>query len=131
MSTMPLFLFHRQRDVEQEANFLLAGTLIVDVLKKKAHKPRNQQKVRAIMQQLTDMARAGTLPDGMFGGWPEGEKPANSKAIIENEELLKTWSKDRFCAVVRVEDGEDTGVLRLDSDVLRWMGLAPDGSRLN
>jgi hypothetical protein len=128
MSNMPLFLFHRQRDIEQEANFLLAGILIVDILKKKAHKPRNQQQVSALMQALVDMARAGTLPDGMSAGWPEGQKPANSKAIIEDEELLKAWSKDLFCAVVRVED---TGTLRLDGDVLRQMGFAPDGGRIN
>jgi hypothetical protein len=131
MNTMPLFVFDRRRDIEQEANFLLAGTIVVDIPKKKAHKPRNQQKVGYIMQTLVDMARAGTLPNGMFAGWPEGMKPANSKAIIDDDALMKAWSKDRFCAAVRVEQGEDTGTLRLDSDVLRQMGLGPDGSRLN
>ena len=128
--SMPLFVFDRRRDIEQEANFLLAGTIVVDIPKKKANKPRNQRLVSAILQDLTNMARAGTLPNGMFAGW-EGQKPANSKAIIEDDELLKAWSKDRLWIAVRVEHGEDTGILRLDSDVLRQMGLAPDGSRIN
>jgi hypothetical protein len=130
MSTMPLFVFERRRDIEQEANFLLAGTIVVDIPKKKAKKPRNQRLVSAILQDLTNMARAGTLPNGTFAGWPD-KKPANSKAIIDDDALMKAWSKDRFCAAVRVEHGGDTGILRLDSDALRQMGLAPDGSRLN
>ena len=130
MSNMPLFLFHRQRDIEQEANFLLAGTLVVDIPQKKAKKPRNQQKVRAILRILMDMARAGTLPNGMFAGW-QGKKPANSKAIIEDDALLEAWSKDRLLQVVRIEHGDEEPRKCLDSDALRWMGLAPDGSRLN
>jgi hypothetical protein len=130
MSTMPLFVFDRRRDIEQEANFLLAGTLIVNIPKNKANKPRNRQQVSDIVTTLVDMARAGTLPNTMFGGWPEGKKPVNSKAIIDDDALLKAWSKDRLCIAVRVERGE-SGMLRIDSDALRQMGLAPDGSRIN
>jgi hypothetical protein len=97
---MAAFVFERRRQVELEAGFILAGQLIVDIPKQARMKCRQQRKITAIIQQLTDAARSGSLPEyGLDVGWHPGTCPANA-------------------------DWKDDGVLRIDSDAAQQMGLS-------
>jgi hypothetical protein len=121
--TMPLFIFLRRRDVELEAGFILAGQLIVDIPKsRRKPKRREQRMIAEIVQQLTDQAQSGQMPDdAIVYGWPGGCRPANA-ADVDNDALMASWAKDRIAVGVRIDPRND-GRLRMDSDMLLQAGL--------
>jgi hypothetical protein len=123
MTTMPVFVFKRRRDIEHEAGLILAGHLIVDVPKsRKKPKQREQQMIVEIVQRLTAQAQSGQMPDdAIVYGWPGGCRPANA-VDVDNDALMASWAKERLVIGVRVDPRND-GYVRLDSDILRQIGL--------
>jgi hypothetical protein len=125
--TMPMFVFHRRRDVELEAGFILAGQLIVDIPKKgnmTKLKRRDQRMVNEIIQKLTDECRSGRMSaDALIYGWQGGVRPANA-VDTSNEEIMTAWVKRSIVIGVRVDPRND-GLMRVDSDQMRQMGLKP------
>jgi hypothetical protein len=122
--TMPVFVFQRRHDIELEADFILAGQLIVDLPKNAEPKERHQWMVRDIVAQLTKQAQSGAMAhDALVFGWPDGRRPANADAIMDDDALLAAWAKERLAIAVRVDPRKPDGMLRLDSDVLRQMKI--------
>ncbi len=124
---MPAFVFMRRRDIELEAGFILAGNLMVDIAKTKKLKDRQRRRivhtVQQLMEQLTYMAISGSLPDdATVYSWPNGCRPPNADATVDDEKLMAAWAKDRLTMVIRVDPREGEGI-PLDSDVLKQMGL--------
>lgn len=121
---MPVFVFARRRDIELETGLTLAGKLIVDIPKTQKPKRRDQRLVAGIVQQLAESARQ--MPDdAIIYGWPKNCRPANADETIDNEELMANWAKDRMSIEVRVDPRND-GMLRIDSDLARHIGLRED-----
>jgi hypothetical protein len=121
---MPVFVFGRRRDIEIETGLILAGSLIVDIPKgTKKPKRRHQRMIGDILQQLIDSARSGRMPDdAMVYGWPGGIRPPNADEIVDNDKLMAAWAKERVSIAVRIDPRND-GLVRLDSDVMRQLGL--------
>ena len=123
---MPAFIFNRRRDIELEAGFVLAGSLIVDIPKwaKAAKlKRRHERLITNIIQQLTDMARSGQMPDdAIIYGWPGGIRPPNADDIVDNDKLMAAWARERIQIVIRIDPRND-GLMRMDSDIARQLDL--------
>jgi hypothetical protein len=118
--TMPVFVFARRHDIEVEAGFILAGNLIVDLLKKTEPTEDEKQMVAAIIQQLTDAAQSGRMPDdAVVYGWRGGHRPPNA-VDIDDDKLMAAWAKDRCLITLRVDPRSD-GLVRLDSDIVRQL----------
>lgn len=109
----PFFVFERSRDIELEAGFILAGSLVIDEPKpvKGEHPPEQvTEAANAIIQKLTEMAQSALLPDdAIIYGWRDGLKPVNA---VDNDELIAAWAKERICIAVRIDLRTD-GHLRL------------------
>jgi hypothetical protein len=126
--TKPVFAFFRRRDVELENDLILAGQLIVDIPKHAKMKERHQRLIAAIVQWLTAEVSAGNMPDdAIVYGWPGGRRPADPDEIINNDALMSSWAKTRITIALRIDPRSD-GKVRIDSDILRQMGLAHDPS---
>jgi hypothetical protein len=115
----PAFVFQRDSRVEREAGFLLAGDLIVDA--------RDDDEAAAMGQaisQIIDEAKAGRLPDdALVFGWHGGSKPPNAVDTKDNA-IMSAWADRSILTIVRIEPGNgEDGVLRIDDDVLRRMGI--------
>jgi hypothetical protein len=121
--TMPFFVFWRRPDIEREADFILAGQLIVDIPKTKKPKRRQQRMIAEIVQRLTASAQSGQMPvDAVVYGWSGGSRPANA-VDVNDDALMAAWAKDRIAIAVRVDPSPRDGHLRVDSDMLLQMGL--------
>jgi hypothetical protein len=126
---MPFFVFRRRSDIEREAGYSLAGTLIVDIPLRKikkitANKP--PPGLSDLAQNLVDMSKDGRMPaDGVTFGWPHPAPPYGDE-IQDDHELMKAWTKDKPVFFVRWGD-QDPCDMRLDSDMLLCMGLGRDG----
>jgi hypothetical protein len=119
----PMFVFSRQHDIELETGLLLAGWLLVDLPRKKKPKRRHQQMIVEIVRLLTDAASSGQMPtDALVYGWHGGHKPANA-VDTDDDARMAAWAKDRISMSVRIDPRND-GLMRIDSDMLRQMGLA-------
>jgi hypothetical protein len=120
---MPAFIFTRRHDIEVEAGFILAGTLIVDLPPREPTEDESQM-VAAIVQQLLDAAQSGQLPDdAMIYGWHGGTRPPNHDAIVDDDKLMAAWAKDRCRITVRVAPRSDGQTVRVDRDIMRKMNL--------
>jgi hypothetical protein len=120
MTTMPVFVFARRRDIERETGLILAGQLIVDIPKNTKPRRRHQRMIADIVQML--IARAGEMPeDAMIVAWPGEHRPANA-VDINDDALMASWAKDRTVIVLRIDPRND-GYLRIDSDMLLQAGL--------
>jgi hypothetical protein len=120
---MPVFAFLRRRDIELETGMILAGKLIVDIPKTTKPKRRHQRLIAEIVERLTEGARSQQMPDNaMVYGWPNNQRPANADETINNDELMANWAKSRIAIEVRVDPRND-GMVRIDSDALRQMGV--------
>jgi len=129
---MPAFVFHRRRNIELEAGFVLAGQLVVDIRKGEKLKPRHEQLIGSIIQYLCQWAQSGEMPeDAIIYGWPNGKRPPDADQTIDDDALMAAWAKDRMIIAVRVDSRDPDEGLRLDSEIMRQMGLAPDGSAIN
>jgi hypothetical protein len=124
---MPVFVFERRRDVELEAGYILAGDLVVNIPKPKPSDEipaQAQRMTAAIIQKLIGMFESGRIPDdAILYGWPASGRPPNADQIISDDELIAAWASDRLIIGVRVAAQND-GYLRVDSDMLRQMGLS-------
>jgi hypothetical protein len=111
---MPAFVFERRRHVEQEAGFILAGQLIVDIPKGTKPKGRHKRMIAKIVQQLTAEAQSGHMPvDALVFGWRGGLKPPNA-VDTHDDEMMSDWVESR--------SGGVSGPRR-DSDGVAQMGL--------
>jgi hypothetical protein len=124
---MPFFVFQRRPDVEREAGFSLAGTLVIDIPPRKIRK--QQPMLNEVAENLVDMSKDGRMGDNELTiGWPH-PTPAYDDEIMADHELMNAWAKDKPVIFVRVgEDPHD--LLDLDSDMLLCMGLGRDGRLL-
>jgi hypothetical protein len=126
---MPAFIFGRRRDIELEAGFVLAGSLIVDIPKRaKAAKlkRRHERMITNIVEQLIDMARSGQMPDdAIIFGWPRGIRPTNADDIVDNDKLMAAWARERIQIAIRIDPRND-GLIRMDSDIARQIGLTQE-----
>jgi hypothetical protein len=100
----PVFAFARRRDIEIEMGLTLAGTLIVDIPKttKKPNK-RQWRLIGEIVGLLTERARAQQLPDdALVYGWPDGRRPDNADAFVNNVAVKAKWAETRIVGEVRI-----------------------------
>jgi hypothetical protein len=105
MTREPTFVFHRRRDIELEAGFVLAGDLAVDIQKGTKLKAHDQQYIQHIVMQLTDFVQSGQMPDrdDLISG--RSDRPSNKDDI--NLKVMKTWAQDRITIAVRVPRGAE------------------------
>ena len=90
MPVMPVFVFQRQRDIEVETGLILAGNLIVDIPRDREPSQQEQLMVTHIVKLLTEEAGAGKLSDdAVVYGWPDGRRPADADATVDNDDLMK------------------------------------------
>ena len=54
-------------------------------------------------------------------GWPGGAKPANA-VDVHDDTLMVPWAEGRVVIAVRI-DSRDNGMVRMDSDIARQLGL--------
>jgi hypothetical protein len=114
---MPAFVFARRRDIELDADFILAGMLIVN-LPREVKKLDQQQMVAAIIRQLMDAAQSGRMAaDALVCGWHGGRRPPNA-VDISNDEVMAAWARDCLTIGVRVDPRND-GRPYIDSDIMR------------
>ena len=120
---MPVFAFLRRRDIELETGMILAGKLVVDIPKTTKPKRRHQRFIAEIVQRLTEGARSQQMPDdAIVYGWPNNNRPPDADATVDDDALMTNWAKSRIVIEVRV-DPRDDGMVRIDSDTLRQMGV--------
>lgn len=100
---MPLWVFARHRDREIETGLILAGKLHVDIPKTTKLKKRHHRLIKEIHERLLDMLRDGYLSDyAVIHAWPKGQRPANHNEIVDNDELMAAWAKERLCAEIAI-----------------------------
>jgi hypothetical protein len=120
---MPVFAFFRRRDIELEVGLILAGKLVVDIPKTTKPKRRHQRMIAEIVQRLTEGARSHQMPDdAIVYGWPNNSRPPDADATVDDDALMTNWAKSRIVIEVRVDPHND-GMVRIDSDTLRQMGV--------
>jgi hypothetical protein len=129
MTTMPVFVFGRRPDIEREAGFDLAGQLVVDIPKGRAHKKRNQKLIQEICWGLQQMAAAGRIserPGDLVIAWPNGRKPDDA-ADVADDEVMAAWAERSTVIGLRVGDPVGDGKhLLIDSDAMsQIMGTPP------
>jgi hypothetical protein len=127
--TFPLFVFFRRRDIELETGLILAGNLLIDLPKetKPNREDDDSSMIAAIIQRLTDEAQSGRMPvDAVVNGWHGGHVPLDA-VDTGDDAVMAAWAKTRLIIAVRVDPRND-GKMRIDSDMLRQMGVAPEGT---
>jgi hypothetical protein len=124
---MPAFAFARRRDIEIETGLALAGTLVVDTPRTTKLGPEQKHMIAELVQRLSAAARAGEMSDefAVAYGWRDGLRPDNADAITGNDELMQRWADSRLVIAVRC-DAHGDGMLRIDSDTLRQLGLVKE-----
>jgi hypothetical protein len=55
-------------------------------------------------------------------GWRGGRRPDNADATLNNDALTTSWAETRLVIALRI-DGRSDGMVQIDSDMLRQMGL--------
>jgi hypothetical protein len=119
----PAFMFGRLRHIEIETGLILAGKLVVDLPKDAKVKRRHQRMISEMVQQLVEAARSGRMRENeICFGWRDGRRPDNADAFVKSEEAKANWAKDRLTIALRV-DPRDDGILRIDSNLRKQMGL--------
>jgi len=118
----PVFVFQRRSHVELEADFILAGQLVVGIPKSRELKQQDLHLIGAIIQQLAGQARAGLMPSNCIAyGWRGGTRPPNA-VDTDNDELMSAWANRSLVIALRIpsQGSED---LCIDSDMLAQMRL--------
>jgi len=122
---MPVFMFGRRHDIEIETGLILAGNLVVDIAKGRKLKRRDKRLITEIIERLKAQARAGQMPkDAIVFGWPDGRRPPNADAFVNDDAAQMKWAETRLIIAVRVDPRSD-GIVRMDSDLLRQIGIKP------
>jgi hypothetical protein len=123
MPIMPVFVFFRRRHIELETGLILAGQLVVDIPRHRHKLSKRQDRLIAnILRSLT--AEAERMPDdAIIFGWPNGRRPDDADNTLRNDELMNRWIETRLVIALRIDPRTD-GMMRVDSDMLRQMGLA-------
>ena len=68
-------------------------------------------------------AKSGRLPaDAMVYGWHGGGGRPPDAVDTDNDEVMLAWANTRLVIGLRVDPRND-GMLRIDSDMMRQMGL--------
>jgi hypothetical protein len=117
----PVFVFARRRDIEIETGLTLAGNLVVDIPKGRIG-PHHEQGIQKIMDRLYAEVRSGRMgDDAVINGWPGGVKPANAVDTRDGARMA-AWAKGCVTIAVRIDDRDD-GMVRIDSDIARQLGL--------
>ena len=119
----PLFVFVRRRAIV-ETGLALAGILIVDIPKGQMG-PRQGQMIQEITDRLYAAVRSGRMgDDAVVNGWPGGVKPANA-VDVRDDARMGAWAERCVKIAVRINDRDD-GMVGMDSDVARQIGLTQD-----
>jgi hypothetical protein len=120
---MPIFAFLRRRDIELEGGYILAGNLVIGDLPKQAKQnKKNKRRVAALVQKLSDLARAGhDLGDMMFG-WPDEADPSD-RIDTNDDAVMSAWARKVLIVAVRIDPRAASAGMRVDSDILRQLGL--------
>ena len=122
----PTFVFERQRHVEIEADFDLAGLLIVDLPKSAVLSDDEQCLVKQILNRLIELRQSDKLPDDvLLFGWRNGRKPPNA-VNTKDSTLMSAWAERSLRIVLRLDQDGDTDRLRLDEDALRRLGIVQE-----
>jgi hypothetical protein len=95
----PVWAFRRDRHIEIDRNFMLAGTLFLDIPKKEMKKNSGQEIVTDITNFLIDNLKDD---DDAFG-WPNRHTPYCADEFLDNEKLMHAWLDRCFCVAVRVD----------------------------
>jgi hypothetical protein len=127
---LPHFIFGRLPEIEREGGFTLAGMLVTDIPKtKKRPSKRDQMLIKSIIEALTD----NVVSDPHMheaGIWRGGRKPADGASTPFDDELMRKRVQRCIVIAVRIDPSSDTSRIKLDSDLLRQMGLGRDGRLL-
>jgi hypothetical protein len=120
---MPAFAFGRRHDIELEVGLILAGQLVVDLPRGTEPTEDQQQMIGEIVRWLMEDAKSGRLPaDAMVYGWHGGGGRPPDAVDTDNDEVMLAWANTRLVIGLRVDPRND-GMLRIDSDMMRQMGL--------
>jgi hypothetical protein len=109
VSTYPVFVFERRREVEIEnPDFELAGTLRFNTFGRRRPTRRQLLELEEIIRGLTNDARAGRLPlDCVVVGWGGvGLKPLDA-ADVTDETVMRPWIRRAFTTAVRVTRSDE------------------------
>jgi hypothetical protein len=95
LTTWPIFVFERHRDIEREAGLILAGNLIVDIPARRETPTRDeQQMVAKIMVRLIANVRSGQMPDNaLIVGWPGEHRPEDAVDIWDDA-VMTPWQEN-------------------------------------
>ena len=122
----PAFIFARLRDIERETGLILFGKLSVDLPKnaksKWRHQPIIKGMIQGMIQYLVEEACSGRMRGNVVFGWRDGRRPDNADAFVKSEEAKANWANTHLTFAVRV-DPRDDGMLRIDSNLRKQMGL--------
>ena len=120
----PAFMFGRLRDIELETGLILTGQLVVDLPKDREPNRKQKRMVNKIVQRLTAAVQAGQITEDTteIFGWRDGRRPDNADAFVKSEEAKANWANTHLTFAVRV-DPRDDGMLRIDSNLRKLMGL--------
>jgi hypothetical protein len=114
LMTMPAFVFIRDRQVEVETGYELAGKLVTSY--SKSAEP-NQGEVAAVIQELTRRARSGEMPhDAVECCWVGGKPPS---ATEPTDAEMVAWAKDHIIIEVRVDPPNDEFLCVGETDLRR------------
>jgi len=104
---------------------MLAGDLIIDIPYTRKNLNRRQWRlVIEIFKQLAETACSVQLPDNaILYGWPDGRRPDNADAFVNNNEVKAQWCKTRTPIVIRFDPTRYDGKAEIDEEALRQMGI--------
>lgn len=94
------FVFYRQRHIEQQEGFLLAGMLVTKFPKSKPLKKRQQKLIRQIIEELTQ--QVGHTNDDTISEIWLGPIPPDAPKEPPSPEEIDSWAKAHICITVRV-----------------------------
>ena len=115
MGRLPDFIFARRRDIELEANLMLAGVLVTRIPKGIEVSGCDPRKIEQIIAQLWDAMK--DQPDMNAAGiWHQGTRPADGLRPPFDARLLE--DRCRRCVCLLVALGTEL-VINVPSDVMR------------
>ena len=103
MKRTPLFMFIRSAELENEAGYVLAGALIIDVPPGAVQEGDTQDMILDIVRDIIDHTGRGGN-DNIYG-WPEGVQPEDVDTLAD-EATLRAWTEKCVNIQICIKPGE-------------------------
>jgi hypothetical protein len=117
-AVMPAFIFGRQRNIEIEGNFTLAGVLVTPFPKGKEPKKREKKAIKLVIDELLRAAQEGSLGD-VTNIWADKAKHPNAIETPIPDDVMERWMSTHFVVIVRVDPRHPSAGMTIDSDLAR------------